>query len=44
MSYEKELITTKRDLDIAVIEIEDYRKRLAQNSETIKEFEVGTLY
>uniref|UniRef100_A0A2A4JGC0 Uncharacterized protein n=1 Tax=Heliothis virescens TaxID=7102 RepID=A0A2A4JGC0_HELVI len=39
LPYEKELISTKRDLDIAVIEIEEYRTRLAEQNETIKEYE-----
>ncbi|XP_047023711.1 cilia- and flagella-associated protein 58-like [Helicoverpa zea] len=39
LSCEKELLSTKRDLDIAVIEIEDYRTRLAEQSDTLKEFE-----
>ncbi|KAJ8726906.1 hypothetical protein PYW08_015303 [Mythimna loreyi] len=36
---EKELSSAKRDLDIAVIEIEDYRKKVAEQSATIKEYE-----
>ncbi|KAJ8724931.1 hypothetical protein PYW07_015889 [Mythimna separata] len=36
---ERELSSAKRDLDIAVIEIEDYRKKVAEQSVTIKEYE-----
>ena len=40
MTFEAELSATKRELDIAVIEIEDYKKKMAEQSETLKEYEV----
>lgn len=44
MNFEKELLSTKRDLDIAVIEIEDYKKKVAEQNVTINEYEVRTYY
>ncbi|XP_022829422.1 myosin heavy chain, striated muscle-like [Spodoptera litura] len=39
VTFEQELLVAKRDLEEATAEIKDYRMRLNEQSETIKEFE-----
>lgn len=42
ISFERELVSTKRDLDLALNEIDECKSRMAQQEETIKEYEVLT--
>lgn len=40
MTFEGELSATKRDLDISVIELADYKKKMDEQSAILKEYEV----